>query len=93
MDKAIFEGTYITVVEAVQIVGHKTKRYNVLPREGSRLGEIFWYSPWRGFVFAPTFNTIYEQVCLREIAQVCEKLTAAQRLTWKKADKGGTNNV
>lgn len=58
-----------------------TKRWAVMPKDGpDRIGIISWYGPWRKYCFFPTPETVYEQVCLREIADFCEVQTAMHRL-------------
>ncbi len=39
------------------------------------IGEIKWFSRWRRYAFFPDRDTIYEQDCLRDIAQFCEDKT------------------
>ncbi len=39
---------------------------------GTLLGTIGWYAHWRGYVFYPEGGTLYEQICLRAIADFCE---------------------
>lgn len=50
----------------------KTKRWVVLTLDGSPIGEVSWYGPWRKYCFFPGIDTVYEQVCLRDIADFCE---------------------
>jgi hypothetical protein len=49
------------------------------------LGTIRWFSAWRKYCFYPSNLTIFEQDCLRQIADWIEKLTsdhkAAKKLT------------
>ncbi len=53
-----------------------TKRWAVMPKDGSaQIGMVKWYGPWRKYCFQPSSNTVFEQVCLREIAQFCETET------------------
>jgi len=48
--------------------------------EGGRyLGHIQWFGRWRGYAFFPELQTIYEQKCLREIADFIEGQTKAHR--------------
>lgn len=37
------------------------------------LGFIKWYGNWRGYAFFPGYATIFEQKCLRHIAEFIEK--------------------
>jgi hypothetical protein len=53
--------------------------------EGGRfLGEIRWFGRWRGYAFYPYMDTLYEQRCMREIADFVEAQTRAKRKEWAK---------
>ena len=39
---------------------------------GSILGQIHWFAPWRQYVFAPADSTIHSAGCLREITAFLE---------------------
>jgi hypothetical protein len=56
-----------------------TKRWAVRPKDDGYLGMVSWYGPWRKYCFFPMGNTVYEQVCLREIADFCESETKLHR--------------
>lgn len=43
------------------------------------LGYIRWYAPWRKYSFLPCRETVFEQDCLRSIADFCEAETKKQR--------------
>ena len=57
----------------------KTKIWRVRNKENdSILGEIKWYGAWRKYAFFANVvadNIIFEQVCLRNIADFVEKAT------------------
>jgi hypothetical protein len=54
----------------------KTYVWSVVPTDGgSRIGEIFWYPAWRKYCFFPYRDTVFEQTCLRDIADFCEQAT------------------
>jgi hypothetical protein len=58
----------------------KTKRWAVCSHTSQdSLGIIAWYTPWRKYCFHPGGNTIYEQDCLRDIADFCEAATRNHR--------------
>lgn len=46
---------------------------------GFYLGEIKWYSSWRKYCFFPFPTTIFEEDCLRDIAEFCESETRKRR--------------
>lgn len=39
------------------------------------LGQIKWFARWRKYTFQPKPATVYEETCLREIADFCERMT------------------
>ena len=65
--------------------GTKTRKWFVISREnGATLGFIAWHPPWRRYVFAPEPETVFEERCLRDLADVIEAFTKQQRATWKR---------
>ena len=53
----------------------KTKVFKVKTKEGdSVLGTIKWFGRWRKYSFYPHMDTIFEQTCLRDIAQFIDEL-------------------
>lgn len=62
----------------------KTRLWHVVTKDGSSvIGIIHWYGPWRKYCFSPHAKTVYEQDCLRSIADFCERQTIAHRSTGK----------
>lgn len=57
----------------------KTKVWAVLSNDGGQIGTVAWYGPWRKYCFSPEAGTVFEQVCLRDIAQFCEAETRLHR--------------
>ncbi len=55
--------------------------YSSKDEDGTNLaiGEIRWFGRWRKYAFFPDRDTIYEQDCLRDLAQFCEDKTKAHR--------------
>jgi hypothetical protein len=52
----------------------KTKVWTVEVKEnGDIIGTVKWYSGWRKYAFFPEDNTVYENDCLRDIADFIEK--------------------
>lgn len=47
--------------------------------EASHVGQVRWYSPWRKYCFFPSHETVFEQDCLRFIAEFVEKETVKHR--------------
>lgn len=54
----------------------KTKLWFVVPiGTTGRLGQVRWYAPWRKYTFWADPSCIFEEQCLRDIADFCEKET------------------
>lgn len=47
--------------------------------EGYVVGKVAWYGKWRKYAFFPRENTVFEHVCLADIAEFCEKATRDHR--------------
>jgi hypothetical protein len=76
------EGTYIKFVEGPP--KSKTKTWWVVNKfDEIHLGWIGWFGKWRKYGFYPKADTVYEEVCLREIASFCESETKAHRMEKK----------
>jgi hypothetical protein len=64
----------------------KTKRWKVATTyDATILGRIAFYPRWRKYAFYPETNTLYEQDCLRDIAEFLETETKAWRAGLKKS--------
>lgn len=48
------------------------------------IGEVKWHGAWRRYALAPGRDTIFEQDCLRKIANFCEDQTKKLRKKWQK---------
>lgn len=57
----------------------KTSVWTVGGEGDNCIGSIDWYGRWRSYVFNPRPETIFEQTCLRDIAQFIEDENKAQR--------------
>lgn len=69
--------TYITMV-VLRDTG-KTMVWAVLAKEDlAKLGEVKWFGRWRCYAFFP-MDAIFEQKCLREIADFIEGQTKEHR--------------
>ena len=61
--------------------------------DDGHIGWVGWYSAWRKYGYFAQPATVYEQICLREIADFCERKTRehkqnAQVERTQKASKG-----
>ena len=58
----------------------KTEIYLVLAKDGNaELGQVRWHAQWRRYAFFPRPDTVYEPTCLRDLAEFCDKATAAHK--------------
>jgi len=46
---------------------------------GIHLGHIGWFYRWRKYAFFPEVDMVFEQDCLRDIAEFCESKTKEHR--------------
>jgi hypothetical protein len=71
-------GTHIKFVPAPP--KPKTKVWWVVNKyDEGQLGWVAWFSRWRKYSYFAKPETVYEQVCLREIAAFCEQQTALHK--------------
>jgi len=76
------EPKWIQFFEQPPIPGRKTRIWLIAVKDGQGLlGSIAWYGPWRKYVFAPTphATTVYEERCLRDIADFIQTRTKEHR--------------
>jgi hypothetical protein len=76
---AVWTAEYIRFVAApAQPAGRKTAIWYV--ENGERhLGRVSWFSAWRCYAFFPAGDTVFEKVCLRDIAEFCEDRTTEHK--------------
>jgi len=61
---------WIKFEQKPRIIDQKTDIWYVKSRERELLlGEIMWCASWRSYAFFPESNTMFEDDCLRDIAQ------------------------
>lgn len=71
---------WIRFEDAGSSASGKTQRWVVRACErGAVLGFVSWYAAWRKYTFAPATASIFEEDCLRDIAQFCESKTAEHK--------------
>lgn len=62
-----------------------TKIWTVITKDSNIvLGEIRWHSSWRRYCFLPRGDTLFEQDCLRNIADFIEAKTIEHKFQRKK---------
>lgn len=68
----------------------KTRKWWVVNKhDDTPLGNIGWFSRWRCYAFYPLEKTVFEQVCLRDIATFCKNATDLHKEKLKKAKANG----
>lgn len=78
---------FIDFVDAGQSESGKTLLWHVVPKDSvGGIGLIHWYGPWRKYCFSPHAKTVYEQQCLRDIADFCEQKTREHKATPTRAE-------
>lgn len=55
----------------------KTQKWLATSVHGALLGTVSWYAQWRRYAFQPVAGTVFDAVCLREIATFVEGETEA----------------
>jgi hypothetical protein len=78
------KGEYIYFRNLGKTDNRVTNIYEVLTEYSEILGEIRWFGRWRCYSFFPDTDTLYEQTCLRDIADFCETVTKEHRAAKKK---------
>lgn len=79
VDANTTKGTYITFRFERLSESGKTKRWVVESAEGQPIAYVEWGGHWRKYIFFPLSCTIFEEVCLREIADFIQGETKAHR--------------
>lgn len=78
MSKITFKGTWygkwIHITFLSESKTGRTNIYEVIADTDYFLGKIKWYAPWRKYAFFPDNDTLYEQDCLKDIANFIEKI-------------------
>ena len=71
-----WKGTYIYFRNMGTSKSGKTSIWHVITAASTDpIGIIKWFFRWRRYSFFPVAETVYEETCLREIAQFCETIT------------------
>lgn len=66
---------WISFVERPQ-GAKKTRTWEVISDfGGAELGQVRWFSRWRGYAFFPHSSTVFEKDCLRDLANFVETKT------------------
>lgn len=66
----------------------KTEVYNVRSKnQGSTLGQIKWYAPWRQYCFYPSPNCVFNVGCLEDIRVFILDVMAKRKMAKMRLDK------
>jgi len=71
---------WIVVKELCKSESGKTTIWDVSSSRGVFLGQIRWWANWRKYAFCPRDGTVYEEDCMRDIANWCEQATRRHKL-------------
>lgn len=72
-------------INEIDNLGKKTKRFWVKSKEGGdTIGYIYWYGRWRKYCFFPNTDTVYEWICLYDIADFCKQETENYKFNWNR---------
>ena len=77
-DPGNWSGTYVEFVHTPE-AGRKTTVWAVTAKDGSYLGRVSWFGRWRKYCFFPAPDCVFEETCLREIAQFIVDRTKEHR--------------
>jgi hypothetical protein len=77
VSETVTHGSFIAFELTGKSQSGLTNIWQVVTSDRSRflLGEIRWRAAWRKYVFHCFGDSVYEQTCLREIAEFCETKT------------------
>lgn len=64
-------------IEFQEFMGDPPEYVVISKEQKSALGSIFWFKKWRKYVYQPNENTIYEEICFRDLAAFLEEKTRA----------------
>ena len=82
-DREIKVKRYIALGRVTWSPSGKTKIWQVIQIgvEGFqlKLGEIRWQASWRRYAFFPELHTLYDESCLRTLADYCQMKTQDHR--------------
>ena len=58
----------------------KTNVYGIYSLEnGGKLGEVYWYGPWRQYTFVPDYETVWHKGCLQDVIDFVDKVNREHR--------------
>lgn len=58
----------------------KTKVWAICSTEDEQfLGSIYWYGPWRQYIFEPSDSTLWHKGCLQDVVEFLDKVNREHR--------------
>jgi hypothetical protein len=76
----MIELTHIQIGQIGKSPSGKTMIWEVLNRyDGAPIGRIAWFAKWRKYGFYPWPETVFEEVCMREISDFIVAETKKQK--------------
>ena len=68
------------------VIEHKPKTMVLTVENTSKhhLGDIYWYGPWRQYIFACQLDILFNNQCLTDITEVLTKLNTDHKNQKKK---------
>ena len=77
-NRTLGQTPHLKFYELAQPSGKRTRVWEVLAGVHS-LGTIRWHAPWRRYCFFPNELTLYDALCLREIADFVGEKTLTRK--------------
>ena len=62
-------GKYLDAEMLPDVPGRKTHRWEILTKNGDRLGTVEWYPHWRQYTFNPFYRSTYSAGCLQDLGK------------------------
>ena len=78
-DPSEWEGKYIRFSLSEDQPKGKTHIWDVTAKAGDLLGKVRWFGRWRKYSFFPATNCIFEDICLRDIAEFLKWATHSHK--------------
>lgn len=80
-----WRGTWVHANQLPLMDGRKTDTWEIVSTGGRDiLGHVKWFGRWRRFAFWPEPETVFDEVCMRELSDFCEKVTQMRAEARKK---------
>jgi len=71
--------SYLKFLDLEIPAGQKTPRFSVVTTGPIVLGQVRFYPQWRKFCFFPEELTLFDEACLKDIAEFCHNQNIVRR--------------